>query len=47
MGRRNEANRLVHKKKVDDKNSRAQEAKALRKQKLKQIISQYNTETDA
>ncbi|UYW01526.1 hypothetical protein K5I29_00880 [Flavobacterium agricola] len=47
MGRRNETNRLAHKKKVDQKKTREQEAQQARKEKLKQIIAQHNTNTDA
>lgn len=41
MGRRNETNRLAHKKKVDQKKSREQEAAQLRKEKLKAIVQQF------
>lgn len=47
MGRRNETNRLAHKKKVDQKKQREQSAKDLRKEKMKQILSQYNNENNA
>ncbi|WP_170108564.1 hypothetical protein [Flavobacterium kingsejongi] len=43
MGRRNETNRLAHKKKVDQKKSREKEAEQLRKEKLKQIQAKFNT----
>jgi len=42
MGRRNETNRLAHKKKVDQKKTREQEAEQLRKEKLKAIARQFN-----
>ena len=42
MGRRNEANRLAHKKKADDKKKRAQDAHSLRKEKLKRIVQGFN-----
>lgn len=42
MGRRNESNRLAHKKKVDQKKNKATNAEALRKEKLKQIQQQFN-----
>lgn len=41
MGRRNENNRLAHKKKADDKKKREQNAQALRKEKLKAIQQQF------
>lgn len=47
MGRRNETNRLAHKKKVDQKKTREQEAQSSRKEKLKQIVSQFNKENNA
>ncbi len=43
MGRRNETNRLSHKKKVDQKKSREKEAEQLRKEKLKEIVKKFNT----
>ena len=46
MGRRNETNRLAHKKKADDKKQRQQSAAESRKEKLKQIISKYNSTTN-
>lgn len=46
MGRRNETNRLAHKKKADDKKQRQQNATETRKEKLKQIISKYNASTN-
>lgn len=42
MGRRNESNRLEHKKKVDTKKKREQDAAALRKEKLKAIQQQFS-----
>lgn len=42
MGRRNESNRLAHKKKVDQKKNKATNTEALRKEKLKQIQQQFN-----
>jgi len=47
MGRRNETNRLAHKTKVDQKKVREQESKNSRKEKLKQIITQFNKDNDA
>lgn len=41
MGRRNETNRLAHKKKVDQKKSKEKEAEQLRKEKLKAIMQQF------
>lgn len=41
MGRRNETNRLEHKKQVDNKKKRKLEAELLRKEKLKAIHAQY------
>jgi len=42
MGRRNETNRLKHKKKIDQKKVKEKNAKELRKEKLKKIISNLN-----
>lgn len=42
MGRRNESNRLAHKKKVDQKKTKEQEAAQLRKEKLKSIARKFN-----
>lgn len=42
MGRRNETNRLAHKKKVDQKKQKATTAEILRKEKLKQIQQKFN-----
>ena len=42
MGRRNETNRLAHKKKADQKKEKEKTAKESRKDKLKQIISNFN-----
>lgn len=42
MGRRNEANRLAHKKKTDQKKTREQEAEQARKEKLKAIAKKFN-----
>ncbi|WP_442787228.1 hypothetical protein [Flavobacterium suncheonense] len=44
MGRRNETNRLAHKKKVDQKKNREKEADQLRKEKLKAITRKFNEE---
>lgn len=44
MGRRNETNRLAHKKKADQKKNREQEAEKLRKEKLKAITKKFNEE---
>lgn len=41
MGRRNETNRLAHKKKVDQKKIKEQESAQLRKDKLKAITRQF------
>lgn len=42
MGRRNETNRLAHKKKVDDKKKSIQEKKETAASKKKQILAQFN-----
>jgi len=42
MGRRTEANRLAHKKKVDQKKDREKDADQQRKQKLKEITIKFN-----
>lgn len=47
MGRRNETNRLSHKKKVDQKKAREQEAERLRKNKLKEIVKKFNASDEA
>jgi len=44
MGRRNEANRLAFKKKVDNKKEKVKNSQEARKEKLKQIISKFNLE---
>lgn len=44
MGRRTEANRLDHKKKVDQKKTREKDAEQLRKEKLKEIMKKFNSE---
>lgn len=44
MGRRNETNRLAHKKKVDQKKNKEKEAEQLRKEKLKAITKKFNEE---
>lgn len=41
MGRRTESNRLEHKKKIDSKKKREQDAALLRKEKLKAIQQQF------
>jgi len=41
MGRRNEVNRLAHKKKVDQKKKKEQENALSRKEKLKAIQQQF------
>lgn len=46
MGRRNEANRLAHKKKVDQKKNKASSAEALRKEKLKRIQQKFNQQNN-
>lgn len=46
MGRRNETNRLAHKKKADDKKKRAQDAQSQRKEKLKRIVQGFNRQND-
>lgn len=47
MGRRNETNRLNHKKKVNHKKTREQEAERLRKNKLKEIVKKFNASDEA
>jgi len=47
MGRRNESNRLEHKKKTDHKKKREQEAEKQRKNKLKEIIKKNNASNEA
>lgn len=42
MGRRNETNRLAHKKKVDNKKRKEQEAKNSLKEKRKAILKKLN-----
>lgn len=42
MGRRNETNRQAHKKKVDAKKHRENEAKQQLKEKRKAILTQFN-----
>lgn len=42
MGRRNEANRLAHKKKVDQKKQKTKDAAQIRKEKLKEIHKKFN-----
>nr|WP_297309132.1 hypothetical protein [uncultured Flavobacterium sp.] len=42
MGRRNETNRLAHKKKIDQKKEKELNAKNSRKDKLKEIIAGFN-----
>lgn len=42
MGRRNETNRLAHKKKVEDKKKSIQEKKESAALKKKQILTQFN-----
>lgn len=42
MGRRNETNRLSHKKKVDNKKRKEQEAKNSLKEKRKAILKKLN-----
>lgn len=42
MGRRNETNRLAHKKKVDSKKKRELDSEVLRKEKLKAILKAKN-----
>lgn len=44
MGRRNETNRLAHKKKVDQKKNKEKEAEQLRREKLKAITKKFNEE---
>lgn len=46
MGRRNETNRLNHKKKVDQKKTREKDAEQLRKDKLKEITKKFNASND-
>lgn len=47
MGRRNETNRLAHKKKVDQKKQREQQAETARKEKLKAIQQQFNVQNSS
>jgi len=47
MGRRTEANRLAHKKKVDQKKDREKDAEQSRKQKLKEITNKFNASKTA
>lgn len=42
MGRHNETNRLAHKKKIDQKKQKEQNIKNSRKEKLKEIIANFN-----
>lgn len=42
MGRRNETNRLEHKKKVDQKKNKQKDAESSRKEKLKAIMTKFN-----
>lgn len=42
MGRRNETNRLAHKKKVDNKKRKEQESKNTLKEKRKAILKKLN-----
>lgn len=42
MGRRNETNRLAHKKKVDNKKKRELDSEVLRKEKLRAILQAKN-----
>ncbi|MCG2612337.1 hypothetical protein LZZ90_12550 [Flavobacterium sp. SM15] len=46
MGRRNETNRLAHKKKVDQKKNKEKEAEQLRKEKLKTIMKKFKDENE-
>jgi hypothetical protein len=46
MGRRNETNRLNHKKKVDQKKAREKDAEQIRKEKLKEIARSFNNMND-
>jgi len=46
MGRRNETNRLAHKKKVDQKKQKATNAETVRKEKLKKIQQQFNQQNN-
>lgn len=46
MGRKTEANRLAHKKKIDTKKLKKQEAEHLRKEKMK-LIYELNKENNA
>ena len=47
MGRRNETNRLSHKKKVDQKKIREKDAEQIRKEKLKEIMNKFNATDNA
>jgi len=44
MGRRNETNRLAHKKKVDQKKLKNQQAATTRKEKIQAIYEKLNQE---
>ena len=46
MGRRNETNRLNHKKKVDQKKAREKDSEQLRKEKLKEILKKRTISSD-
>ena len=46
MGRRNETNRLAHKKKVDQKKRKEQTTEQSRKEKLKLIQQKFNEQNN-
>ncbi len=46
MSKNNEANRKKHKKKIDQKKRKIQEAEAARKARLKQIREDFKTKDD-
>jgi len=47
MGRRNETNRLAHKKKVDNKKRKEQEAKNTLKEERKAILKKLNDNSNS
>ncbi len=47
MGRRNETNRLAHKKKVDQKKTKEQQTERIRKEKLQTIYNKLNNEKES
>gem|GEM_PF-1414613 len=47
MGRRNETNRLAHKKKVDQKKTKEKQTERIRKEKLQTIYNKLNNEKES